>query len=229
MPIKHANIVVSPINTGHPASAYEALIHTDIIPITAKITSTSIIHTESLLFTYAATPTHTHMGTALVDSGWPDATEKEGLTENLTWAEATQRAIGANNASERTLVAHIKTVCRFPDQSESTRIISGFHWIGLLSSEQVKPRGKNLLDTLCAQLQTLMKYETGKHDLIMLQHKFIMEWWDGTQQILTSTLEKHGRSGGHFAMAVTVSVPCGIAAQQVLDSIINILEFLRHT
>ncbi|KAI6099067.1 saccharopine dehydrogenase [Pisolithus sp. B1] len=156
--------------------------------------------------------------TALVDSGWLDATEKEGLTENLTWAEVTQRAIGANNASER-----------FPDQSESTRIISGFCWIGLLSSEKVKPRGKNLLDTLCAQLQTLMKYEIGEHNLVMLQHKFIVEWQDGTQQILTSTLEKHGRSGGHFAMAVTVSVPCGIAAQQVLDSIINILEFLRHT
>ncbi|KAI6013143.1 saccharopine dehydrogenase [Pisolithus microcarpus] len=142
--------------------------------------------------------------TALVDSGWLDATEKEGLTENLTWAEVTQRAISANDASERTLVAHVKTVCRFPDQSESTWIISGFHWIGLLSSEKVKPRGKNLLDMLCAQLQTLMKYETGKCDLVMLQHKFVMEWRDGTQQILTSTLEKYGRSGGHFAMAVTV-------------------------
>ncbi|KIK17380.1 hypothetical protein PISMIDRAFT_634453 [Pisolithus microcarpus 441] len=151
-------------------------------------------------------------------TGWLDATEKEGLTENLTWAEVTQRAISANDASER-----------FPDQSESTWIISGFHWIGLLSSEKVKPRGKNLLDMLCAQLQTLMKYETGKCDLVMLQHKFVMEWRDGTQQILTSTLEKYGRSGGHFAMAVTVGVPCSIAAQQVLDGIINILEFLHHT
>ncbi|KAI5981366.1 Saccharopine dehydrogenase-domain-containing protein [Pisolithus albus] len=179
--------------------------------------------------------------TALVDSGWLDATEKEGLTENLTWAEVTQRAIGANDASER-----------FPDQSESTRIISGFRWIGLLSSEKVKPRGKNLLDTLCAQLQTLMKYETGERDLVMLQHKFVVEWRDGTQvsnytlrtstsawnkliillhyqQILTSTLEKYGRLGGHFAVAVTVGVPCGIAAQQVLDGVINVLEFLRHT
>ncbi|KAI5981377.1 Saccharopine dehydrogenase [Pisolithus albus] len=136
--------------------------------------------------------------------------------QNLTWAEVTQRAIGANDASERTLVAHIKTVCRFPDQSESTRIISGFRWIGLLSSEKVKPRGKNLLDTLCAQLQTLMKYETGERDLVMLQHKFVVEWRDGTQ--------KYGRLGGHFAVAVTVGVPCGIAAQQVLDGVINVLE-----
>ncbi|KIK13013.1 hypothetical protein PISMIDRAFT_18292 [Pisolithus microcarpus 441] len=38
---------------------------------------------------------------ALVDLGWLDATEKEWLTENLTWAEVTQRAIGANDTSER--------------------------------------------------------------------------------------------------------------------------------
>ncbi|KAI6102285.1 Saccharopine dehydrogenase-domain-containing protein [Pisolithus croceorrhizus] len=158
---------------------------------------------------------------ALVDLGWLDATEKEWLTENLTWAEVTQRAIGANDASERTLVARIKTVCKFPDESESTRIISGFRWIGLFSSEKVKPRGKNLLDTLCAQLETLMKYETGERDLVMLQHKFVVEWQDGTQQILTSTLEKYGSPGGHSAMAVTVGVPCGIATQLVLDGVIN--------
>ncbi|KAI6104579.1 Saccharopine dehydrogenase-domain-containing protein [Pisolithus croceorrhizus] len=158
---------------------------------------------------------------ALVDLGWLDATEKEWLTENLTWAEVTQRAIGANDASERTLVAHIKTVCKFPDESESTRIISGFRWIGLFSLETVKPRGKNLLDTLCAQLETLMKYETGERDLVMLQHRFVVEWQDGTQQILTSTLEKYGSPGGHSAMAVTVGVPCGIATQLVLDGVIN--------
>ncbi|KAI5999133.1 Saccharopine dehydrogenase-domain-containing protein [Pisolithus albus] len=158
---------------------------------------------------------------ALVDLGWLDATEKEWLTENLTWAEVTQRAIGANDASERTLVAHIKTVCKFPDENESTRIVSGFRWIGLFSSEKVKPRGKNLLDTLCAQLETLMRYETGERDLVMLQHKFVVEWQDGTQQILTSTLEKYGSPGGHSAMAVTVGVPCGIATQLVLDGVIN--------
>ncbi|KAI6008858.1 Saccharopine dehydrogenase-domain-containing protein [Pisolithus orientalis] len=158
---------------------------------------------------------------ALVDLGWLDATEKAWLTEDLTWAEVTQRAIGANDASERTLVAHIKTVCKFPNESESTRIISGFRWIGLFSSENVKPRGKNLLDTLCAQLETLMKYEPGERDLVMLQHKFVVEWQDGNQQILTSTLEKYGSPGGHSAMAVTVGVPCGIATQLVLDGVIN--------
>ena len=65
--------------------------------------------------------------------------------------------------------------------SESERIISGLRWIGLFSSEPVKPRGGNLLDTLCAQLESLMKYEQGERDLVMLQHKFVVEWADGKE------------------------------------------------
>lgn len=40
---------------------------------------------------------------ALVDLGFLDATEKEWLTADLTWAEVTQKAIGANDASERSV------------------------------------------------------------------------------------------------------------------------------
>jgi spermidine synthase len=158
---------------------------------------------------------------ALVDLGFLDATEKEWLTADLTWAEVTQRAIGANDASESSLVSHIKSVCKFPNDSESTRIISGFRWIGLFSTAKVVPRGKNLLDTLCAQLEGLMKYEQGERDLVMLQHKFVVEWADGTEQTLTSTLERYGSPSGHSAMALTVGLPCGIATQLVLDGKIN--------
>ncbi|KAI6023488.1 Spermine/spermidine synthase-domain-containing protein [Pisolithus marmoratus] len=128
----------------------------------------------------------------LVDLGWLDATEKEWLTEDLTWAEVDPESHRCYDASE-------KLSASSPNESESTRIISGTS----------KPRGKNLLDTLCAQLETLD------------EHKFVVEWQDGTQQILTSTLEKYGSPGGHSAMAVTVGVPCGIATQLVLDGVIN--------
>ncbi|KAF9244500.1 hypothetical protein BU15DRAFT_85883 [Melanogaster broomeanus] len=158
---------------------------------------------------------------ALVDVGFLDATEKEWLTADLTWAEVTQRAIGANDPSESSLISRIKAICKFPSDSESTRIISGFRWIGLFSTEKVSPRGSNLLDTLCAQLEGLMKYETGERDLVMLQHKFVVEWADGTEQTLTSTLEQYGSPSGHSAMALTVGVPCGIATQLVLDGVFN--------
>ena len=72
-------------------------------------------------------------------------------------------------------------MCKFPNESESVRIISGFRWIGLFLTEKVAPRGKNLLDTLCAQLEGLMRYEQGERDLVILQHKFVVEWADGTE------------------------------------------------
>lgn len=80
-----------------------------------------------------------------------------------------------------TLVERIKAISSFPDESEALRIIGGFKWIGLLSDDKVKPRAGNLLDTLCAQLETLMKYEEGERDLVMLQHKFFVEWQDGKE------------------------------------------------
>ena len=45
----------------------------------------------------------------------------------------------------------------------------------------MKPRAGNLLDTLCARLESLMKYEQGERDLVMLQHKFVVEWADKTE------------------------------------------------
>jgi hypothetical protein len=71
----------------------------------------------------------------------------------------------------------------FPSSQEATRVISGLRWIGLFSDkEKVMPRGNpiNLLDTLCARLEKLMKYGPGEQDLVMLQHKFVVEWKDGS-------------------------------------------------
>ena len=68
----------------------------------------------------------------------------------------------------------------FPDESEARRIMSGLQWTGLFSAAKVAVRGGNLLDTLRAQLEGLMKYDAGERDLVMLQHKLVVEWADGT-------------------------------------------------
>lgn len=118
-----------------------------------------------------------------------------------------------------TLVARVKELCQFPNEAESRRIISGLKWIGLFTNEPATVRDGTLLDTLCARLEVLMKYEDGERDLVMLQHKFIVEWADGTTDTITSTLEAYGEPQGHSAMALYVGVPCGIAVQLVLDGV----------
>jgi hypothetical protein len=79
------------------------------------------------------------------------------------------------------LVSRVEAVCTFPTTLERARIISGLRWVGLFSNDKIKLRHGNLLDTLCARLETLLKYEQGERDLVMLQHKFIVEWKDGKE------------------------------------------------
>ncbi|KAH9850886.1 saccharopine dehydrogenase [Lenzites betulinus] len=156
---------------------------------------------------------------ALVALGWLNLEKKDWLKEGQTWSEVMQQAIGASDATESTLVARVKELCKFPDEGESRRILSGLKWIGLFSSEPATVRGGTLLDTLCARLETLMAYADGERDLVMLQHKFVVEWADGRRDTLTSTLEAYGEPQGHSAMALYVGVPCGIAVQLVLDGV----------
>ena len=86
----------------------------------------------------------------------------------------------------------------FPTPAEKDRIISGIRWIGLLSSDRATIRAGTLLDTLCARLEELMKYEPRERDMVMLQHKFVIQWADGR--------EVSPRSGGVTACDLCLAV-----------------------
>ena len=82
----------------------------------------------------------------------------------------------STNVSSSSLTARINEICKFPNETQSERIINGLRWFGLFSSDQAIVRGRNLLDTLCAQLEKKLSYQPGERDLVMLQHKFVIEW-----------------------------------------------------
>ncbi|EPE35902.1 Glyceraldehyde-3-phosphate dehydrogenase-like, C-terminal [Glarea lozoyensis ATCC 20868] len=172
---------------------------------------------------------------ALMDLGWLDTEKKSWLKDGLTWAEILQKITDAEALSENSLTSRIKEICKFTSEAESERIISGLRWMGVLSSEKATITGGNLLDTLCAQLEKLMSFQPGERDLVMLQHKFVVEWADGKEvsfnpahcsstdshahnkAVFTSTLELLGKPGGYSAMSLSVGVTCGIATQLLLD------------
>lgn len=80
-----------------------------------------------------------------------------------------------------------------------------------------------------------MSFGPGERDLVMLQHKFVVEWENGTkvclpetyqntlvsniwlQETFTSTLELLGDPNGYSGMAKSVGVTCGIATQLLMD------------
>jgi saccharopine dehydrogenase (NADP+, L-glutamate forming) len=157
---------------------------------------------------------------ALIELGWLDQSEKAWLKPggSLTWAEIQGRATNAKSAKEDDLLARVDELCTFTSASQRDEIIAGLRWMGLFSTQPAALRG-NLLDTLSAQLEKLCSFKPGERDLVMLQHKFVVQWADGKTNTITSTLELLGDSepGGYSAMSKSVGVTCGIATQLLLD------------
>ncbi|KAF2842999.1 putative Saccharopine dehydrogenase [Patellaria atrata CBS 101060] len=160
---------------------------------------------------------------ALVDIGFLSDEEKDFLKPTdhpISWKEATAKIIGATSRAEEDLVWAISSQAKFEDTAEKQRILAGLRWIGLFSDEDIIPRG-NPLDTLCATLESKMKFEEGERDMVMLQHKFEIENADGSKETRTSTLVDYGDPKGYSAMAKLVGVPCGVAVLKVLDGTIS--------
>ncbi|RSL46753.1 hypothetical protein CEP54_013698 [Fusarium duplospermum] len=153
---------------------------------------------------------------ALIDLGWINPEEKAWLKKGMTWAQIQQKATGASSAEESDIIAKIDELCTFYTPEERDRILSGLRWMGLFSDQTPTVHG-NLLDTLSAQLDKLCSFKPGERDLVMLQHKFVVEWKDGTQNTITSTLELFGDPNGDSAMSKSVGITCGIATQLLLD------------
>lgn len=156
----------------------------------------------------------------LVDLGFLKESEHPAFKTESAWKDAFAALIGAASTSEKDLVAKIDELTTFKDAADRERIIAGLKWLGLFSDNKTTPRG-NPLDTLCATLEELMQYEEGERDLVCLQHKFGIEWADGTTETRTSTLVDYGEPNGYSSMAKLVGVPCAVAVEQVLDGTLS--------
>ena len=71
-------------------------------------------------------------------------------------------------------------------------------YFGLFSSEEAAIRGGNVLDTLCGRLEQLLSFQPGERDLVMLQHKFVVEWKDGKKVSDTPEVELLAHFGSSF-------------------------------
>lgn len=144
----------------------------------------------------------------------------EIFSKPIAWNEALKQYLGAKSTSKEDLIASIDSKATWKDDEDRERILSGFAWLGLFSDAKITPRG-NALDTLCARLEELMQYEDNERDMVVLQHKFGIEWADGTTETRTSTLVDYGKVGGYSSMAATVGYPVAIATKFVLDGTIK--------
>lgn len=123
---------------------------------------------------------------ALIDLGWLDS-EKSWLKDGITWAEIQQQATGANLPAEPDLIKKIDELCTFSSPVERAEILAGLRWMGLFSDEAASTH-QNLLDTLSAQLEKLCSFQPGERDLVVLQHKFVVEWKDSSEASIAPSI-----------------------------------------
>ncbi|CCD27460.1 saccharopine dehydrogenase (NADP+, L-glutamate-forming) NDAI_0K02690 [Naumovozyma dairenensis CBS 421] len=157
---------------------------------------------------------------ALVDIGMLKDDASEIFNKPNVWNEALREYLGAKSSSREDLIANIDSKTNWKTSEDRERILSGFAWLGLFEATPITPRG-NALDTLCARLEELMQYEEGERDMVVLQHKFGIEWADGTTETRTSTLVDYGKVGGYSSMAATVGLPVSIATRFTLNGTIK--------
>lgn len=69
----------------------------------------------------------------------------------------------------------------FSTEEEAHRIIASMAELGLFSHAPADIQGGNVFDTLCHHLARLLSFKPGERDLVMLQHKFVVEWRDGSK------------------------------------------------
>lgn len=156
----------------------------------------------------------------LVDLGFLRDTPNQTFDKAIPWNQAFEQLIAAPSSSEEDLVSTISQLATFKDADDKSRIIAGLKWLGLFSDKKITPKG-NALDTLCATLEELMQYEKGERDMVCLQHKFGIEWKDGSTETRTSTLVDYGDVNGYSSMAKLVGVPCAVAVQQIFDGTLS--------
>lgn len=154
---------------------------------------------------------------AFVDMGMLKDEENEIFKTEKSWRQALGEYLGVAGDSKEELIAKIDSLATWKSDEDRERILSGFGWLGFYSNDnKITPRGTPL-DTLCATLEKLMQYEEKERDLVVLQHKFGIEWADGSKETRTSTLVAYGEPDGYSAMAATVGLPVAIATQMVLN------------
>ncbi|ODQ57853.1 hypothetical protein WICANDRAFT_80022 [Wickerhamomyces anomalus NRRL Y-366-8] len=154
----------------------------------------------------------------LVDLGLLKDDENEIFTQKLSWKDALAKYLGAESSKEEDLIKSIESKTKFADEDAKKKIIDGFNWFGLLSDEEIDPKG-NPLDTLCSRFEKLLQFEKGERDLVILQHKFGIENKDGSEETRTSTLVDYGAptGSGYSSMAKLVGTPAAVASQLILS------------
>ncbi|MBW2277307.1 MAG: saccharopine dehydrogenase NADP-binding domain-containing protein [Deltaproteobacteria bacterium] len=94
--------------------------------------------------------------------------------------------------------------------------ITNLKWLGLFKDTPIGLTEGGNIDILAKRMLERCQYADKERDMIALQHEFVIEYPDTTEQVY-STMVDFGIPGGDSSMARTVSLPVAIATRMILD------------
>lgn len=146
----------------------------------------------------------------VVDLGLLDPSPRTDLTGRSHAEVFASLVPGATPATVRAAIAK-----RFGLAVEANPL-ERLAWAGFFTDEPV-PEVGSLMELVGARLQTKLTLGPGERDMIALHHEFEAELPGGVKRRLQSTLVDFGVPGGDSSMARTVSLPCAVATNLLLE------------
>ena len=131
-----------------------------------------------------------------------------------TYCHLVKHLIGSDAKDEAELISHI---CEKLSIDEGDKTIVALKWLGYFNNDPL-PSGKNtVFEVLVHTLSSKMEYKDGERDMVVLFHRFNVEYSDGTKEHVTSSMIDYGIPHGDSSMARTVSLPAAIGVKMICE------------
>ncbi len=115
-----------------------------------------------------------------------------------------------------------KALADFLKTGEDGEVIKKLEWLGLFEDEKLPDTTAAPIDLMTDIMKKKMEFTSGEVDMIVMKHKFRVEYSGGKTKQIESYFVYYGTPDGDSAMAKTVSLPVAIAAKLFLDGKINL-------
>jgi len=94
--------------------------------------------------------------------------------------------------------------------------IKNIEWLGLLDQKPLPFDRASAKEILSDLLLKKLSYGEGERDLVVMLHEFDIQYQDGKEERITSTLVEYGEPEGNSAMARTTGLPVAAAARLIV-------------
>ena len=108
-------------------------------------------------------------------------------------------------------------VAGFLNISPTGTIMEKLQWLGLFSDEKINANLETSAEVLTHLISRKLKLNENARDMVVLQHKLIVEYEKNRREQIISTMINYGEKAGFSSMAKSVGLPAAIVAKLLME------------